>query len=62
MLLLDSCVVMSSCVATHVSVVWHHVCVCVALRMYVCAGRLVLYQNFFTDVDVVDVVCRAAHH
>jgi hypothetical protein len=35
---------------------------CVALRMYVCAGWLVLCQNFFTDVDVVDVVCRAAHH
>jgi hypothetical protein len=31
--------------------------VCVALRMYVCVLEwLVLYQNFFTDVDVV-VLC-----
>jgi hypothetical protein len=30
--------------------------------MYACAGWLVLRQNFFTDVDVVDAVCRSDHH
>jgi hypothetical protein len=55
------CVVFAHVVATHVSVVWYHVCV--ALRMYVCVcWCLALYQNFFTDADVVDAVCQSWHH
>jgi hypothetical protein len=63
MLLMDSCVVMSSCCCNAFSVVWYRVCVCVcvALRMYGAGGSHCI-KTFFTDVDVVDAVCRSARH
>jgi hypothetical protein len=38
-------------------------CVCVVLAVCVCVlGSSYCVKTFFADVDVVDAVCRSAHH
>jgi hypothetical protein len=37
-------------------------CVCCAAHVCVCWVARTVSKLFFTDVDVVDAVCRSAHH